>query len=450
MFCMFCSRSSNSRYAASTRSLTTLLDSRSLVIRCLDCECQLPEPEKPDTGSSQKSDQKQRSEAFSVCFECLEKRKSRKNAIVSFIQSEIAFGEDIRAISRDISDKLIKFGLITDEENESVFCNLTDVIKENAAFLSLIREQVWQAAQNGDTNYANIHLGKTFLRSVTLLKCLSFYSTNVAQAGKRMEKICDQKQNVSIFLDKCFEDFPKMQTDGSHDFTACLSIPSKRLKEYPFILEKIRLLTSPNNPDYSYLGLACSKIKEILSTTELKNGSVIEENSSAWSPRVNSGAKTAETMAIIDWPTIALREAKFLGEKIVLVMADYIGYDYESRSKTSGTKARKFVAMLVTASSKMTPPFLANEQPEIHLLILKQVSVDDFIKVKQLNLKVCMFRVNHEKQSMLEISNVESSEETKMKFPSFQIANEWLYQCKRLCNNISRWDKRRNAIAEVS
>ena len=417
------------------------------ICKCPDCDYNLPQPEHL-TQSSQKIANK-----FTVCFECSEKRKQRKKAIVGFIQSEIAFGEDIRTLLREVSDKLVKFGSITDQENKSIFCNLTQVITENEAFLNRIREQIWKATQNGDSSYVTLKLGAAFLRSRALLNRLETYTVGIPEARKLLEKTSKQKQNVANFLEKCWQEIPEMQTYKAESLEDCLSIPSHRFFQYPKMLANIRCLTSSNHQDWCHLGVVITKITKTLKSIELQKDSrlILSENLAAWSPRVNSAAKTAETLTVIDWPKIALREAQSLGDNITLVMADYIGYDYGSHSKSSGTKSRKFVAMLVTVSSKVAKfvPSGFNPDLQIYLMILKQVSVNDFVKVTQLDLKNCMLELNKNKESMLEITNVANSEVTRMKFPSFEIANEWLLQCTKLGNSVSQWNKRRNACAEL-
>ena len=377
-----------------------------------------------------------------ICQKCSHSRKQRRELIIELVREEISYGEEIRCLQREVSDRLVKSGLITSAEYQTIFGNLAEIVRHNANFLSLFREEIWKALQNGDQTYHTLEIGRLFNESYSMFLSYEAYCNSVNEKVDSFYKIQSEKNSVKAFVSNCQEQVSEFQNGPAVE--RWLLKPLQRLIRYPILLEYIRKLTPRIHIDWMNSKRAVSKINFYLKRIRNQNSGVIKNGEPSNLKTVRFEPKDN----IIDWPKLACRELESETENTTLLMADFVGFEKISLKSKVTKRRRKYVAMLVILSN-YSHMYLHNRNKEVYLLVLKEVANNDFMTIRKLNITECSLCVEPERPLVLEVTEIATSEVTAVKFSSAETAEEWMKECRKFAFENSKWNKRRNAMGNI-
>ena len=405
------------------------------IILCQDCEQIL--------GDSSPT-YKQKQSTVNICQTCAHNRRQRRELIIELVREEIAYGEEIRCLQREVSDRMLKAGLITGPEHHNIFGNLVEIIRHNANFLSMFREEIWKALQSGDQSYQSLEIGRYFNESYSMFLSYEAFCNTVNQKVDEFHQVEIQKPTVKSFLSNCQEQVTAF--NSGPDIKLWLLKPLQRIIRYPVLLECIRKVTPRIHSDWMNIKRAIAKINFYLKRIRTKNISFpAYEKSFTTKPNV---VKFDSKDSIVDWPKLASREMESEIENTTLLMADFVGFERVSLKQKMTKRHRKYVAMLVMLSN-YSDMYVHGSEKEIYLLVLKEIANNDFMTIRKLNIHECCFFVSSERPLILDATQIETSETTSIKFSSAEVSSEWLSECKKFSQDNCKWNKRRNALGNI-
>ena len=75
-------------------------------------------------------------------------------------------------------------GLLTSDQLAAIFLNADELIQVNAKFCEVLRDAIDMAFDSGDEDLTNVHVGKLFLESLSMLRAFESYCTRQVSISK--------------------------------------------------------------------------------------------------------------------------------------------------------------------------------------------------------------------------------------------------------------------------
>ena len=127
----------------------------------------------------------------SICKRCLKRRSERKEIITEIAETEAKYGRDLRIVIEEFYRPMLVAGLLTSDQLAAIFLNADELIQVNARFCEVLRDAIDIAYDSGDEDLANVHVGKLFLESLSMLRAFESYCTRQVSFQKGKSKMQD-------------------------------------------------------------------------------------------------------------------------------------------------------------------------------------------------------------------------------------------------------------------
>ena len=112
-----------------------------------------------------------------MCKRCAKRRSERKEIITEIAETEAKYGRDLRIVIEEFYRPMLVAGLLTSDQLAAIFLNADELIQVNARFCEVLRDAIDIAYDSGDEDLANVHVGKLFLESLSMLRAFESYCT---------------------------------------------------------------------------------------------------------------------------------------------------------------------------------------------------------------------------------------------------------------------------------
>ena len=112
-----------------------------------------------------------------LCKRCAKRRSERKEIITEIAETEAKYGRDLRIVIEEFYRPMLVAGLLTSDQLAAIFLNADELIQVNARFCEVLRDAIDIAYDSGDEDLANVHVGKLFLESLSMLRAFESYCT---------------------------------------------------------------------------------------------------------------------------------------------------------------------------------------------------------------------------------------------------------------------------------
>lgn len=123
---------------------------------CKDCQKSISEPKSITTEPNEFSKP-------GLCSSCARKRNERKEIIQEIYETELKYGRDLRIISDEFYNPIQIAGLLSKEQLEGIFLNVTQLIEINIELTHLLKMEIEESLRAGDEDLANVSIGRLFL-----------------------------------------------------------------------------------------------------------------------------------------------------------------------------------------------------------------------------------------------------------------------------------------------
>lgn len=184
----------------------------------------------------------------------------REKVLNEIIQTEMDYVKDLQLIINVYKKDLISRGIITAEQERTLFSNVEELEELNRCDVLAKFEARFKAVQETGAPLAIVNLGDIFLQLSDQLKWYTEYCANQPQALAMLDSLNTEN--------KMFQDYHAMMMNEKKEFSRGLSLlsflikPVQRLMKYPLLLRELIGLTDPTTQEYERLVDAAKKVGE--------------------------------------------------------------------------------------------------------------------------------------------------------------------------------------------
>jgi len=172
----------------------------------------------------------------------------QKRVLLEIVETEEDYIEDLSVIINSYMNPLESELIITKDESNNIFSNITYILSANKELLELLRQ-----------NLTPEGVADAFIQKCSLFRIYSTYCSNQQQGGQMVGKLKEQYAKFDTFL-QVAQARPESQ---SLDLNSYLIKPVQRICKYPLLLrELIKVTTDPG--DTQKLQEAFKKVDELL------------------------------------------------------------------------------------------------------------------------------------------------------------------------------------------
>jgi len=181
----------------------------------------------------------------------------RGKIIQEIIETERLYVNDLVLIQDVFYQPLKEKGIISEEEQRTLFANLLSLIPLNQQKVMLPLEQRLEYTTSNQIPIWNLTTGDIFVELSEHLKEYTDYCSNQPNSLALLEKLTLENN-----------DFEKFTTDVMNNETKCRGLsmlsfiikPVQRLCKYPLLLRELIKMTDPNDEEYKKLQTAITKV----------------------------------------------------------------------------------------------------------------------------------------------------------------------------------------------
>lgn len=183
----------------------------------------------------------------------------REKILNEILQTEKDYVNDLGVIINVYCKELTTNGIITPEQEKTLFSNIEELEELNRVVLGKF-EARFKAVQEAGAPLAIINLGDIFLQMSDQLKWYTDYCANQPQALSMLDYLTAGNKDFQTYCDTMMNN--KKEISRGLSLLSFLIKPVQRLCKYPLLLRELINLTDPSTQEYDRLVEAAKKVNE--------------------------------------------------------------------------------------------------------------------------------------------------------------------------------------------
>ncbi|XP_052286594.1 intersectin-1-like isoform X2 [Dreissena polymorpha] len=432
------------------------LPGRSLSVSCGDLSSDVAS-ECPECNSADQVTTEMRCPSYQLCTRCCQRRLERKKTIQEVMETEVNYGRDLSLLKEEFYQPMLKAGLLTQDQLDTVFLNLDELIHVNRHFISKLRSAIHSANANNDNDLQEVMIGNLFLESSTMFLTFENYCVNQSQAPVLLEQYEREKELVRIFLQALQNDNQQLRRMHLKSF---LMVPVQRIMKYPLLLDRLYRNTSGCHGDKLCLREAKNKIEDILTHINARSQTTIISRQR----KASSVRKTSCSVSVkMEVSRVALETLKWKRKEVCdiisgqLLVTQPLDHLWASK-RCKNYKFTMVYGVLMTSLETISDPQL-NDSNVINDNNNGQVKSAAVVLIREKGGRFQVFRepfmldkciVSQDKDFLEVFEILEWNKDAFIvKAETIHETKLWLQHLRQQMNRLGNWRKRRNAMPNI-